>query len=135
MANPLEQYEKDALRTKFTLAKTTQLNKVADLIKQLAEIPEVNTFASVSKCEVEIFIDMESDYYHGRSPHMNHSWCHGWIVRGITQRIEDLVADIIEGGEPIYWQQVKWIPSGRRLVSTSDVTVGFELRKVPLHGE
>src|SRR4051794_12704592 len=97
-------YEKDALHTQVTLSEDTKIGWVSEFVDELRLIPEVHPYFIVAKRELEIFVDMESDYYHGRSPHSPHSFCHGWIVRGIVEYINRTLVN--NGGYFVVWDQI-----------------------------
>lgn len=128
----LKDFERDALTTRIFLPKGIAFDRLSQFVKQLREIPEVSVYLLIEKQELDIFVDMDSDYYHGRSPHAAHSWCHGWIVRGIIEMITEELT-MIGADDEYEWKQIRWIPNRRQTVRVDDVPVGFELKKVPLH--
>jgi len=124
-------YEKDALHTKVTFSEDAKLGSVSGFVAEIREIPEVYAFFNTGTRELDIYVNMHSDYYHGRSPHASHEFCHGWITRGIVEKLEWQLRNM--GGYYVTWEQVQWIPERRQIVKVDDTPVTFEVKKVPLH--
>lgn len=125
----------DAFMVEVVLAEKTNLAWLQDLFNQLEPIPEVHCWYTSKTRKVRIIIDDSSDYYNGRCPEMNHSWCHGWIVRGICERIREFFDREGYDYDDVRFVPIEWIRVDNRLVKIhDDQRVPFELEKVPLHG-
>lgn len=127
-------YEQDALRTTVTVSQNAKLVWLSEFVSRLNEIPEITAVVMLSQRKIDIYVDMETDYYNGRSPHANHSFCHGWIARGIVESIENelLIAGEFEQTE-LVWEQIKWIPERRQIIKVDDTVPGRSLKKVRLN--
>lgn len=120
-----------AFRTVIQIGEDVTLGWLETVMAELKEIPEAHTWYLPATRELRIIIDSESDYYNGRCPVMPHGWCHGWIVRGIIQFVQDSFSS---QGYELEWETIDWIPVlGRVLRVHDDEKVDFSLRKVPLH--
>jgi hypothetical protein len=122
-------YEKDALYAEVEIPSAWTIANIGDFTGFLSDVPEVHWRVRLSKGTIEIAVDFGSDYYHGRSPHATHEFCKGWVVRGVIERIEEM----LHGRGTVDWQKISWIPDRWQIVKSEPNGAPRELKKVPLH--